>query len=208
MKQQTCKFILEDGTTCLSTFHSAMWHKPKKEIKRNPMKKVDVYIATDIVTGKRTSVKLSKDNAWYKPTIKEKKKPKTKSRSSLIKDLDAVFSQYIRLKDAKLIDGELMAMCVTSGEWKPWKQHQNGHFYTRGRQATRWDEMNCHVQSYRDNVLLKGNYIIYTKYMIDRYGREAVDELEFKSLNGHKISTPVMREMIEDYKKKVADLLA
>jgi len=190
MKQQTCKYILENGSKCSSQFHSAMYHKPMKPLKRTAIKH------KPITRGEQNkAVRLSK-------------KPKAKSRSKLIKDLDAIFSQYIRLKDAKMIDSELMAQCVTSGEWKPWKQQQNGHFYTRGRQATRWDEMNCHVQSYRDNVLLKGNYIVYTKYMIDKYGRKAVDELEYKSLNGDKIPTPVLRDMIEDYTKRVLDLIA
>jgi hypothetical protein len=66
--------------------------------------------------------------------------------------------------------------------------------------------MNCHVQSYRDNVLLKGNYITYTKYMIDRYGRKAVDELERKSLSGVKITTPEIRELIIKYTKLVEEM--
>jgi len=44
--------------------------------------------------------------------------------------------------------------------------------------------------------------------MIDRFGREFVDELEYESLNGKKISTPELREKIEYYRGKVAELLA
>lgn len=133
------------------------------------------------------------------------RKKRTETRSQLIKKLDTVFSQYIRLKESVLeIDGFRYATCVTSGDYRPWKELQNGHFFTRGRYATRWDEMNCHPQTYRDNVLLKGNYIKYTTYMIDRYGREAVDELERKSLSTVKISSVELREMIEKYKKLVA----
>ena len=187
MKQQSCKFTLEDGTRCKSVFHTAMYHKERKTIKRSEVKVPPIKI-----------------ERLYKAISRVSKK-KAPTRSQLVKKLDAVFSQYIRLKESIEIDGERYATCVTSGEQRPWKQLQCGHFYTRGRYATRWDEMNCHPQSYRDNVLLKGNYINYTRYMIDRYGREAVDELERKSLSTVKISSVELKEMIEKYKKLVAE---
>ena len=121
------------------------------------------------------------------------------SRGVLIKELDKAYSQYIRVKDA--VGGD--ATCVTCGVTKPWKELQNGHFYTRGRYATRWDDANCHVQCYRCNVVLKGNYITYTKYMINRYGMEFVDELERKSLTSVKIPTPQLRELIVHYRQQV-----
>jgi hypothetical protein len=121
------------------------------------------------------------------------------TRGAVVKKLDAAFSQYIRIKDARMGD----ATCVTCGVTKPWKELQNGHFYTRGRYPTRWDETNCHVQCMRCNVMLKGNYIPYTKYMIDRYGREYVDELERISLSTVKYPTPTLMEMLEHYKQEV-----
>jgi len=132
---------------------------------------------------------------------------KKQSRSKIVKKLDAIFSQYIRLKNSVLVGGDLLAMCVTCKEVKPWKEQQNGHFITRGRYPTRWDETNCHVQDYRCNVALKGNYIEYTKYMIDEYGREYVDELEIKSRRTAKFSTVELLEMINDYEEKVKSLL-
>lgn len=127
---------------------------------------------------------------------------KKMSRSQIVKKLDSVFSQYIRLSNS--VGGD--ATCVTCGITKPWKEQQNGHFYTRGRYPTRWNEQNCHVQCVACNVFLKGNYINYTKYMIDRYGRAAVDELEVLSLSSQKISTPVLLEMVERYKAAVKEL--
>lgn len=138
-----------------------------------------------------------------KSIAKVRKKPrlvkprtKTKSRSQLVKELDSVFSKYIRQRD----EGN---GCITCGDVKPWKEMQNCHFYTRGRIPTRWDEVNCHSGCYRCNVILKGNYINYTRYMIDRFGRDAVDELETKSMSNIKITTEEIRDMIETYKKKV-----
>src|SRR6185312_3014591 len=111
------------------------------------------------------------------------------TRKRLVSDLDSVFSKYIRLKDAILIDGDLYSKCITCGVEKPWKQMQNGHYYTRGRYPTRWDEDNCHVQCMSCNVYRKGNYIKYTLYMIDTYGRDFVDELGVKSINPSKVSS-------------------
>ncbi len=171
------KSCLTCGKRCYGAY--CVQHKPRVPLKRSPIKKK------------------------APTTRKPKTKKGTESRSELVKRLDSVFSQYIRLKDS--VGGP--ASCVTCGGTKPWKEMQNGHFFTRGRQTTRWDEMNCHVQDYRCNVILSGNYINYTRFMIDRYGREAVDELEKKSLSGEKITTPELRERIEYYKNKVNELL-
>lgn len=126
------------------------------------------------------------------------------TRKQAVKKLDHIFSWYIRIKNS--VNGD--ATCVTCGKTTPWGQMQNGHFYTRGRYPTRWNEMNCHVQCPACNVFLKGNYIVYTKYMIDRYGRAAVDDLEVLSLSGSKIPTVKLLEDIDFYTKEVDRMLA
>lgn len=133
-----------------------------------------------------------------KAPVKSVKKPKKRTRSQLVKDMDNIFSRYIRLSRKE--------ECVTCKDVKPWKELQNGHFFSRGRYPTRWDETNCHPQCYRCNVILNGNYINYTIYMIDTYGRDTVDELERKSQSGEKLSTPRLREMIAEYTDKVKEL--
>ena len=186
MKKQTCKYKLEDGSACGSQFHTAMWHKPPKPIKR---------IAINMLPP-NISVPLKKSK---KPTNK-----KAPTRKQIVKKLDDIFSMYIRLSAA---DEDGNVYCVTSGAFGHWKTMQAGHFYTRGRYPTRWDETNVHVQSVHSNIFLKGDYINYTRFMIDKYGREYVDELELKSLSGTKFSTPVLREMIAEYEEKVRKLL-
>lgn len=134
-----------------------------------------------------------------KVKVPTKKKPKAKTRSYYVKELDRVFSIYIR--QSKSVNG--MATCVTCGTVKPWREMQNGHFFTRGRYGTRWNEDNCFPQDAACNVFLKGNYIKYTTFMIDQYGREFLDELERSSLAKVKIPTSVIKEKIEEYSKKV-----
>jgi len=129
----------------------------------------------------------------------KKKKP---NRKLVVKKLDAIFSQYIRLKNST--NG--LATCVTCGDTKPWKEMQNGHFYSRSRYATRWDENNCNVQCMKDNIFLKGHYIAYTKYMLDKHGRDFVDDLEVRSKQLHKISTVELEEKIVEFTEKVKQL--
>lgn len=166
-------------------------------IKSNPCKECGSVFHTKMYHKPRKPIQRTA----IKRTVKPVKKKKAPTRGQLVKKLDAAFSQYIRSKDAR--DG--VAECVTCHTVADWKTLQNGHFYTRGRYATRWDEMNCHVQCYRCNVALKGNYIEYTKYMIDRYGREAVDELDAKSRTTVKVTTQEIKELTELYKNKVKE---
>lgn len=143
-----------------------------------------------------TSFCRAKKPAKAKKPVKKIKKP---TRSQIVKKLDTVFSQYIRQSAAE--NG--IATCVTCGAQEHWNKLQNGHFYSRGRYPTRWHEQNCNVQCVACNVFLKGNYIAYTKFMIDSYGREFVDELELLSKTTAKISTPELLEKIKYYKSKL-----
>ena len=198
MKQQTCKYTLEDGTKCGSIFHTAMFHKELKPIKRTLVKKNQFSGMFPPETAEMLldAVKQIK-KPRKKSTPRALAKKKTPTRSQLVKKLDAVFSKYVRLRD----DGK---GCVTCGDRSiPKEQMQNCHFFSRGRLPTRWDETNCHAGCYRCNVLLKGNYIPYTMYMIDRYGREYVDKLEKKSKSNIKISSVELKEMIEKYTELV-----
>lgn len=137
-----------------------------------------------------------------KKTVSNSSKAKTKpiKRSKVVKDLDAIFSQYIRLKES---DEYGYCICVTSGQKMFWTEAQCGHFVSRGKYPTRWDETNCHPQSVYSNIFLKGDYINYTIYMIDRYGREYVDELIDRSKQSVKIPTNELIEKISYYKTEV-----
>lgn len=131
------------------------------------------------------------------------KKAKAPNRSKLVKELDAIYSQYVRLDQS---DEYGFCICVTSGERLFWKDAQNGHFFSRRFYPTRWNDDNCHPQSMRDNVFLKGNYINYTRYMIDSYGREFVDELEKLAHTTVKIKNSELIEKIAYYSTEVKRL--
>jgi len=127
---------------------------------------------------------------------KSKKKP---SRSKLVKKLDAVFSQYIRLKDS--VGG--YATCFTCGKKDHWKKLQNGHFQSRKHYATRWDEQNCQVQCAGCNVFRYGEQFLFAKYLDERFYAGLSDELYFKSKQIVKFTNSEIEDMILKYKKLV-----
>lgn len=91
------------------------------------------------------------------------------------KDLaDAVFSTYIRLKNA---DKDWRCKCVTCGKVLHWREIQNGHYRKRNCNKYRFDERNCHPQCKRCNVLLDGNYRDYHIYMVKTYWEELEEML-------------------------------
>ena len=131
--------------------------------------------------------------------LKTKKKV---NRKTVIKKLDAIFSKYIRLKNSN--NGQ--CECYTCGKLMDWTEAQNGHFYTRGRYSTRWDESNVRCQCVGCNVFLHGNYINYTRNMVNEIGMDKLVELEVKSLRPMKIATCELQDMVDYYELKVNQL--
>lgn len=76
MKQQTCKYIAEDGTKCLSLFHTKMYHNPKKPIKRTAIKK---------------TLNIAK--------VKTSKIAKKPNKTLLKKKLEKLVKDYIKKRD-------------------------------------------------------------------------------------------------------------
>ena len=85
---------------------------------------------------------------------------------------DRVFSEYDRLYYA---DDYGYVTCITSGVKLFWKDSQCWHFVSRWVLKWRYDITNCHPQSYAENVILSGNYKVYTLQMIKMYGLEYVE---------------------------------
>jgi hypothetical protein len=123
---------------------------------------------------------------------------KTK-RSTLVKNLDTVFSKYIRLKDA--IDE--VAECVTCGKKDHWKKLQNGHFMSRRHYSTRWEENNVGVQCYGCNITNQGQQFLFAKYL----GLEVAEQMVIKSKQTVKLSDDDLKDMIDYYKKELDKLI-
>jgi hypothetical protein len=85
-----------------------------------------------------------------------------------------------------------------------WKQAQNMHFIKRSCWLYRYDETNCHAGCYRCNVVLNWNYIVYTRYMQNRYWIETVDQMiaNNKKLNKER-SKEDYEKIIKKYSEKI-----
>lgn len=135
--------------------------------------------------------------------LKQKKKKKP-TRWKLVKKLDQIFSQYIRLVSA---DKNGICTCITCGERMHRKNIQNWHYLSRGNYKYRRSEENCYSQCYVCNVLKNWNYKEYTLAMIRKHWQLKVEQMiEDKELV--KISTPWIEEKIQEYTKIVNALLA
>ena len=148
---------------------------------------------------KRTAIKLKPKTISKTKVVKKK----TKTRWQIVKELDAIFSKFIRLRDA---DNKWMCICITCWEILHWKKIQCWHFLSRSNYKYRRDENNCFPQDVACNIYKSWNYIAYTLKMIKMFWEDRVKEMqEDKELV--KISTPELREKIEYYKEKVNALL-
>lgn len=134
---------------------------------------------------------------------KKPKKPKKPTRSLLVKKADRIFSIFIRLRDCDK-DGYIVCPLCWAKIYR--KDAQNMHFITRGCWLYRYDEINCHAGCMRCNVILNGNYIEYSLWMIDQYWLEKVQEMKQKSKEVHKIPTYELESIIEYYTARVEEL--
>ena len=121
------------------------------------------------------------------------------TRSKVVKKLDVVFSQYIRLKDSV----NEKTICFTCGKQDHWKKLQNGHFMSRRHYSTRWDEINCQVQCAGCNVFRYGEQYKFSVALDNRYGEGTSDSLLQKSKQIIKLSTMELEDLIIKYKNLV-----
>jgi hypothetical protein len=125
---------------------------------------------------------------------KNAKKPK---RQKLIKMLDAEFSYYIRLRDS---DSHGIVTCPLCWKKIPVKFAQNMHFISRWVLKYRFDENNCYAGCMRCNVILNGNYIEYTFFMIKKFWKEKVEAMK-NDKEAFELKTREIEEKLNYYKE-------
>lgn len=121
---------------------------------------------------------------------------KKRSRKSIVKQLDSVFSKFIRQRDSE----NDYCTCATCGVQKPIKEMQAGHFMSRGKYSTRWDEENVHAQCQGCNMWKQGRQFEMSKYIDQKYYSGKADELLRKSNTTSKYSDVELIQMIKHYK--------
>lgn len=123
---------------------------------------------------------------------------KKKSKSQLVKELDKIFSEYIRLRDRNI--------CITCGCIGEHKIMQAGHYVSRSCYALRWDERNVHCQCYSCNICKSGNLITYREKLVLIYGEKEVKKLEQQRHTVIKYTQSDIIGLIELYKQKIKEL--
>jgi hypothetical protein len=103
-----------------------------------------------------------------------KRKPKTKTLAQLKKQLDTVFSIYIRTTHS--VDG--ICTCYTCGKTGTIKELQNGHFVSRGYTATRWHEDNCRPQCVGCNIFGNGKPLDFEDHLKKDFTDEYIEEIK------------------------------
>lgn len=121
------------------------------------------------------------------------------TRSKLIKKLDAIFSIYIRRKNA-IND---IAICFTCGKQDNYKRLQNGHFQSRKHYSTRWDEINCQTQCAGCNVFRYGEQFVFGNKLDKKYGPGTADRLHKKSKQITKFTDFEIQDLINKYQSFV-----
>ena len=114
-----------------------------------------------------------------------------------------IFSEWIRRKDA---DEGGTTRCVTCGKAVYWKECDAGHFVPGRSNSVLFVEDIVHPQCKVCNIWMRGNYQNYTLYMLDKYGRQKVDEFLQLKYQVKKYNVSELEEMIGHYKKKLKDL--
>ena len=127
------------------------------------------------------------------------------TRSKLVKKLDNIFSQYIRLRYADDLGN---TECFTCGKIDHWKKLQCGHFQSRKHYSTRWNETNCQVQCSGCNVFKYGEQYLFGLNLDKKYGLGTSEQLYIQSKEMVKLSNIDIEMLINTYQDKIKELLS
>lgn len=136
------------------------------------MKRTALQRNTPLKASKRPQERRSATNA-----TKAGRRPKTRSKTQLRNELDALFSRFIRYSG---VEKDGLVSCYTCRHRGEPKKMQNGHFVPRQYLATRYDEVNNHPQCYACNQLYNGQPSVYATRLEREYGKGTVEMLESK----------------------------
>jgi hypothetical protein len=125
------------------------------------------------------------------------------TRKKLIARLDKVFSQWVRRKDA---DHRGYVECWTCGKVLPWSRVDAGHFQSRAKFSTRWDEMNVKPQCKSCNGFRSGEQFKFARKLDAVYGQGTAEEIERTSNQTRKYSVEELEALIDVYNRRLRKL--
>jgi len=120
---------------------------------------------------------------------------KIKSRKSLIKRLDIVFSLYIRLKNS---NENGFCKCISCQKIQHYKEVDAGHFISRRHMSTRYDVNNVFPQCRYCNRYVAGNQWLYSQ-ALEKIEKNLPEKLYLKSKQTVKYSNDDLESLISYY---------
>ncbi len=98
----------------------------------------------------------------------------SKTRSGALRRADRWFSKYIRLRDASP-GGEVE--CITCGKKSHWRRAHAGHFVSRRKMSTRFEEHNASAQCPRCNLWGAGEQYRHGLAIDAKFGKGTAQRL-------------------------------
>ena len=113
---------------------------------------------------------------------------------------DAIFSQYIRLRDKKCV------RCRSPVEFNEKGlpvSHQNSHYWSRGKESTRFEPLNCDTLCMACHMLWGGERREdYKAFKINQLGEEGFKQLDVQAhtlkKKDRKIAYLIAKKLLED----------
>ena len=130
---------------------------------------------------------------------------KWKGTKQLRDKLDRIFSEYIRLRDAKEFGGKYFR-CISCGRVLPFAQADCGHYISRTNMALRFSEQNCSAQCRYCNRFKDGNVLEYRQGLARKIGEKSVELLESRRHEARKWSAWELEQLIDYYGKETGRL--
>lgn len=149
-----------------------------------------------IFEKRKLKVKQTKDKAF-----KDDLRQKLKTLSDYEAEAKKVFQKWVRLRDIELD-------CISCGTQNP-KLWHGGHFKKAEiYSGLIFDERNVHKQCSRCNVFLNGNEGEYRIGLVNRYGKEYVEQLESDSIikRNYKYTKDELIQIKNLYNGKIKDI--
>ena len=114
---------------------------------------------------------------------------------------DAVYSQYVRIKEAD-ING--YCTCVTCGKIGKWNDDMDaGHYVERDRWATRFNDSNVHPQCASCNRFKGGRKAQYTLYLTNRYKRGIIEKLVRESQKVKTFTLDELKLWVKEWREEI-----
>ncbi|MGZ0706593.1 recombination protein NinG [Pseudomonas piscis] len=126
------------------------------------------------------------------------RKEKLKSRADHLREAQAVFNEWVRLRDAHL-------PCISCGRHHDGQYHA-GHYRTVGANPEiRFEPLNAWKQCAPCNTHLSGNLVSYRLSLLQRIGAEKLDWLEGPH-PARKYPIEEIKAIKADYREKIKEL--